>query len=472
MSLSDALRRKSLIEIEQAVERQRVAGESLQASAELEVASPEAPDVITHEAPVLPTSVEETGLDSRWLLKFLLKAIYVRGIETVVEAEEHLKLHRDVLDAVFDNAKAMRLVEIVGLLDANASVYRYLLTSEGRQWALNALEESLYVGPAPVPLHDYQAQVARQSVASERVDRESLSRALSHLVVPEDIVVQLGPALNSAGAILLYGAPGNGKTSIAEALAGCFGQTIFVPHCIMVDGQVVRIFDPAIHETCDPVDSENGVARTSDPRWVHCRRPTVITGGELTIEMLDLTFDPVSKSYEAPAHIKATGGVFIIDDFGRQRVDPRELLNRWILPLDRRIDFLTLHTGKKIQMPFDQLVIFSTNSPPAEMMDLAALRRIEYKIHIPSPTPRDYETIFRAVCEKHGLELPGEVLAYVVETFYPNAGIARSGAHPKSVVEQLLARCAFERVPPEMSLDRVRDALKNLVVDDVPTHLA
>ena len=197
----------------------------------------------------------------------------------------------------------------------------------------------------------------------------------------------------------------------------------------------------------------------------------MITGGELTIEMLDLTFDPVSKSYEAPAHIKATGGVFILDDFGRQRVDPRVLLNRWILPLDRHIDFLTLHTGKKIQMPFDQLVIFSTNSPPAEMMDLAALRRIEYKIHIPSPTPRDYESIFRAVCEKHGLELPGEVLSYVLENFYPNAGIPLSGAHPKCVVEQILARCAFECVPPEMSLARVRDALKNLVVDDVPTHL-
>jgi hypothetical protein len=408
-----------------------------------------------------PQSIEDAGLDPRWLLKFLLKALYVFGIETVAQAEERLKLPRIVLDSVFEVAKAMRLVEILGLTDSRPPLYRYSLTSEGRQWALDALEESLYSGPAPVPLADYQVQVRRQLVANERVDRETLSESLSHLILPPEIVSRLGPALSSAKAILLYGAPGNGKTSIAEALARCFQQTILVPHCVEVDGQIVKIFDPEIHE---PVEAPSG-GGLHDERWVRCRRPAVLTGGELTIEMLDLSFDPVSKCYEAPSHIKATGGIFIIDDFGRQRVRPRDLLNRWILPLERRIDFLTLHTGKKLRMPFDEVVIFSTNFPPHEIMDEAALRRIEYKLHIPSPTPADFETIFRMSCAARGLEAPSEVISYILETFYPQAGIALSGGHPRCIIEHALAQCAFEHVPPELSVGRVRDALRNLVLE-------
>ncbi len=431
------------------------------AAAEAEAPAQDAGDVSSGEGPPVPETVEDTGLAPRFLLNFLLRAVYVFGIETVEQAEQQTKLSQGILEPIFEMAKQKRLVEILGLSSERVPQYRYALTSEGRLWAQNAMEESLYTGPAPVPLRDYRAQVVKQSVANERVDQETLVSSLSHLVLPEGMICRIGPALNSGKALLLYGAPGNGKTSVADAIARCFQQTIFVPHCIEVDGQIVKIFDAAIHEVCDEGESSG-----YDPRWLRCRRPAVLTGGELTIEMLDLSFDSVSKFYEAPAHIKATGGVFIIDDFGRQRVRPRDLLNRWILPLERKIDFLTLHTGKKLRMPFDQLVVFSTNFPPHEIMDDAALRRIEYKIHIPSPQPDDYKAILRRLCEQHELELSDEVLSYVLEQFYPEAGIPLSGSHPRFLIEHVLARCAFEDVPPELSLTRVRDALQNLVVDE------
>jgi hypothetical protein len=469
MTLGRTLLERNLIEaeqLEQATQRQKITGGSFRDSVvALGLLSPEEVEAVIREVPPVPQSLEETELDPQFLLNTVLKAFYVFGIQTALQAEEHLKLPRDIVETILERAKEMRLVEILGLSDAGSSLYRHTLTSRGREWAIEALGQSQYVGPAPVPFHHYEAQLGKQSVAHERVGPEDLSAALSHLVLPRDTVQRLGPALRSGKAILLYGTPGNGKTSIAEALDGTFEQTIFVPHCIEVDGQVVKIFDPAIHERCDDAERSNGGPQDCDPRWVRCRRPTVITGGELTMEMLDLSFDPVSKIYEAPAHIKATGGIFIIDDFGRQRVSPAELLNRWILPLERRVDFLSLHTGKKLRLPFDEIVVFSTNLPPGQIMDEAMLRRIEYKLEIDAPTPADYTTILRRICEAHALAVPDEVTSYLLDVFYPETGTARSGAHPKFIVEQILARCAFEGVAPDLSLPRVRDALRNLVLD-------
>jgi predicted ATPase with chaperone activity len=410
--------------------------------------------------PAIPETVQETGLGAQFLLNFLLKAIYLFGVETIGEAEEELKLTRGVLSELLVRAREKRLVEVLGLIDSRSSDYRYALTPEGRKWALDALEQSQYAGPAPVALDEYQAQVVRQSVANERVDPAMLSDAVSHLVLPDETVARLGPALNSGKAILLYGEPGNGKTATAVALSSCFHQTILVPYCIVSDGQIVKMFDPTVHEPCE---EPGGEPAPHDRRWVRCRRPSVLTGGELTLEMLDLSVDPLTRICEAPAHIKATGGIFIIDDFGRQRVAPRDLLNRWLLPLERGIDYLTMPTGKKLKMPFDQVVVLSTNTPPLELMDRAALRRIDYKVHLSAPSRADYLNILERVCRENDLDLPGPVAEHILAR-YQHAGVPHSGSDPRFLVEHVIARSNFEHVPTQLTQEFVDDAFQNLLI--------
>lgn len=414
--------------------------------------------------PRAPGSVAETGLDPQFLLRFVLKSAYVTNLETAPALADYVKLPEAVVDEVMESAKARKLVEVLGLADARRSVYRYALTGAGRDWAIEALAQCRYSGPAPVTLEAFRTQVAAQSLAGDQVTPDSIARVLAHLVLPSGTALRLGPVANSAKALLLYGPPGNGKTSIAVAIGKAFDDAIYLPHCIEADGQIIRFFDPIVHAAL-PVDES---AHELDPRWVRCRRPVVLTGGELTIEMLDLCFDPVSNSYEAPAHLKATGGVFIADDLGRQRVRPLELINRWILPLERRIDFLTLHTGKKIELPFDQLVVFSTNSPPHELIDDAGLRRIPYKFRVPAPTPTQYEAILEQACRAQQLALPEEVVAYLVEDFYPKTGVPISAAHPKFLVEHVVERCRFQGVEPRFDLELVREAAENLMVDGEP----
>jgi hypothetical protein len=461
-------------QLEAARSRQKIAGGSLAESlVALGAVSRHELDALLAEVPAQPVVPAETGLGAQFLLHFLLKTLYVYGHETAREISATTKLHEDVVDAVLQDAKEKRLVEVLGLTPARPQVYRWALTDLGRKWAVDALEQCQYTGAAPVPLADYQVQVVKQSIANERVTPASLERSLSHLVLPPGTVARMGPAVNSGRAILLYGAPGNGKSSVAEAIGRSFTQTIFVPHAVGVDGQIIKVFDPTVHEPCaasacdagGPADAVAAVA--ADPRWVRCRRPVILTGGELTLEMLDLTFDPVSKYYEAPAHLKAIGGLFILDDFGRQRVRPQDLLNRWILPLERRVDFLTLHTGKKLQMPFDQLVIFSTNFPPKDLMDEAGLRRIPYKFHMTPPSRDEYEAIFHRVCDSRELAVPSEILSYLFHTFYPATGTPVSCAHPRFVVDHVIARCHFAGQAPVLTLELLCEALQNLVVDTV-----
>ena len=429
-------------------------------------ATPRTEDPASIPTPRAPGSVAETGLDPQFLLRFVLKSAYVMNLETAPAIAEYVKLPEAVVADVLETAKERRLVEVLGL-DPSHSLYRYALTGAGRDLAVEALRQCQYTGPAPVSLSAYRAQVAAQSVSRDRATPETMARALAHLSLPAGTIERLGPAASSARALLLYGPPGNGKTSIAVAIGKAFEQSIFLPHCIEVDGQIIRFFDPTVHVAL-PTERAGAQAPERDPRWVRCRRPVVLTGGELTIEMLDLCFDPISNSYEAPAHVKATGGVFIADDLGRQRVRPLDLINRWILPLERRIDFLTLHTGKKVELPFDQLVVFSTNTPPQELIDEAGLRRIPYKLRVPAPTPTQYEDILRAVCEAQDLALPDEVLAYLHEEFYPKTGLPRSAAHPKALVDHVVERCRFQGITPRFDLELVHEAAANLMVEGEP----
>jgi hypothetical protein len=478
MSLGDLLMGRNLLtdeQLDEAVERFKMAGGTLADSVvALGFLGREELDEILREPPLAPDTVESTGLDRQFLLNYMMRLLSVFGVETIPDASEQAKLPTGVVQELFEEAKDKRFIEIIGPSPRQPHVLRYLLTDAGRDWAAQAMRQCQYTGPAPVTLADYQVQVSKQSIGYERASAPDLTRSFSSLVLPKYVLDRLGPAVNSGKEILLYGGSGNGKTSIAEAVGRTFRQRIYLPRAIEVDGQIIKFFDPAVHEEVEPAagvgSSQGGSlfrdAREVDPRWVLCRRPVVLTAGELTLEMLDLNFDTVSKFYEAPAHIKATGGVFIIDDFGRQQVRPADILNRWILPLERRVDYLTLHTGMKLKMPFDELVVFSTNYPPEKMMDEAALRRIRYKLRIDPPNFQDYEKIFQRVCDAHSLTLFPDVLAFLIEKFYPETGLPSAAFHPKFIVEHVVARCNFEGVPPRLTVDRVKEALQNLLVSD------
>jgi predicted ATPase with chaperone activity len=287
-----------------------------------------------------------------------------------------------------------------------------------------------------------------------------------------DIVRRLGPAANSGRAVLLYGAAGNGKTTIAQALGESFQQSVYIPYCIEADGQIIKFFDPSVHvPSASAAHGENGNSHPMflphmeyDPRWVRCRRPALISGGELTLEMLDLKFDPYSKYYEAPLQMKAIGGIFIIDDFGRQRVRPHELLNRWIFPLERKLDYLTLHTGKKFELLFDQLVIFATNFPPEELMDPAQLRRVHYKLKVNAPTAEEYREIFIRICDSYGLEFTEEIMAYLLNSFYIKHKVPLAAFHPKFIAEHVIAACHYAGTPPRLARQLLADALENMVI--------
>jgi hypothetical protein len=429
-------------------------------------------EAILQEPPPVPKTIDETGLEGNFLLNSILRIMYVSALQTIPELSEQIKLTRRVVETLLEFAKKEALVEIRGPSEKSQNIMRYALTNAGKERASEALRRCEYIGPAPVPLNRYQVQVQKQTITNEIIGMEKLKNALSHLVLSEGVIRQLGPASNSGRAILIYGAAGSGKTSIAEALVTAFEQAVYVPYSIEAGGQIIKIFDPSVHIPI--LSNSNGSHGNShpmflpsleyDPRWVLCRRPCIISGGELTLEMLDLYFDVHSKYYEAPLQMKAIGGIFVIDDFGRQRVRPHELLNRWILPLERKVDYLTLHTGKKFALLFDQLVIFATNFPPEELMDPAQLRRVHYKFKINPPTADEYREIFRRICESYGLAFSEDIMAYLLNSFYIKHNVPFAGFHPKFIAEHVIAACNYLGTPPRITRQLLDESLENMVI--------
>ncbi len=475
MAVGELLVAKGIIDAEQldrVVRQQKIAGGRLGDNlVALGYISRENLEAVLQEPPAVAKSTAETGLDTNFLLNCLLRTMYISQLQTIPELSEQIKLTRAVVEELLNFGKKDALVEVRGPSEKNYNIMRYALTNAGRERASEALRRCEYIGPIPIPLETYQTQVQRQTITNEVVSIDKLKKAMSHLVLSEDIIRRLGPAANSGRAILIYGAAGNGKTSIAEALISAFEQPVYVPYAIEADGQIIKIYDPSVHVAFPAGNGANG--HTSpiflphlehDPRWVRCKRPYVISGGELTLEMLDLDFDPHSKYYEAPLQMKAIGGVFVIDDFGRQRVRPHELLNRWIFPLERKVDYLTLHTGKKFALLFDQLVIFATNFPPEELMDPAQLRRVHYKMKISPPTADEFKEIFQRICDSYGLEFSEEIIAYLLNSFYIKHKIPFAGFHPKFIAEHVIAASNYLGTEPRISRQLLADSLENMVI--------
>lgn len=414
-------------------------------------------NVYTYPAP--PKEIAETGLTQSYLISLLCKVMNDGGTMTPAEIAAVVMLPRLVCRQLIKEMTKLMLVEAQGLeSDDIKSDIRYTLTDLGRKWAVEATLVSQYIGPAPVTLRAFEQQIAKQSITNEEIHHSELDKAFEHLVIPEILKAQLGPAANSGRSMLLYGEPGNGKTSLAEALGGSFNDVVYFPHAILVGNQIIRFFDETLHEPSElPKDGP-----PLDQRWVPCHRPVVIAGGELTLDMLDLRFEPTARYYEAPMHLKALGGVFVLDDFGRQLETPQAYLNRWIVPLEKGFDILSLHTGKKFTVPFDQLVVFSSNMLPEELGDDAALRRIYFKIHVPSPTREDYFQIFKDACEEANLEWKQDVIENFFEKRYEKGGFVTSGAHPGFLIRHIIAACRYLDKPTELTEELLDLAWRNV----------
>ncbi|MEM6478474.1 MAG: ATPase [Pseudomonadota bacterium] len=420
-------------------------------------------------APPAPKRLEDMQLSMVMLRDVLLKTIFRKNLENVSQIAEAVCLPVPVVQELVDICRTQKLLEATGTLNANSgSEMGYQLTDAGKARTMDALAQSEYYGAMPVPLSVYEEQVKRQSIRNIQVTRAQLLGAMGHLVLPDDLIDHLGPAVSAGRSCLMYGPPGNGKSSISNGIRDAMGDKIYIPRAIEYAGQVITVYDPIVHTAAEAqIDDPNSLRRTGnrfDTRYVRCDRPTVITGGELSLDMLDLVYNPTARTYQAPLQLKSTGGIFIVDDLGRQEEPPQKLVNRWIVPLEESRDILALQSGEKFEVPFDTLVIFSTNFHPNEIFDKAALRRIFYKIKIDGPNQEDFLRIFALVAQKKGMPLDEEALIYLLGEKYPEIDNVYANYQPVFLIDQMISICEFEGIPYQMRPDLIDRAWSNMFV--------
>ncbi len=410
--------------------------------------------------PPEPETLEQTGLAPVQVEALALKYLLAVGAATGRQVAEQLHLPFGVLEGILRQMKLDQLV--VYAKSAPMGDYLYQLTDMGRERARRYMQECSYHGAAPVPLEDYVKSVALQSLTRERPSPEALREAFSDLLINPRMFRRLGPAIYSGRGMFLYGAPGNGKTSIAERVTKAFGTYIWIPRAIVVDGEIIRLFDPSNHDEV-PLPPSGGLIETQavDRRWVRIRRPTIVVGGELTMDNLEVTVNRVTGICEAPLQLKSNCGTLVIDDFGRQKMSIDQLLNRWIVPLEKRVDFLNLPNGKKIQVPFDQLIVFSTNLEPRDLVDEAFLRRIPYKIEVLDPTEEEFRELFRMMAQRMQVQYDEAALDYLIEKHYRQAGRSFRCCHPRDLLSQIICYCQFLGQEPRMTPELFDLAVEN-----------
>ena len=432
-------------------------------------AAPPPPD-----APPPPRTLEDTGLSAAFIEGLLLKALYAEGARAGERMAERLALPFPILDGCLLALQHRKLVGVRATEGPNRGLYVFEATSEGRQRARELLRANGYVGPAPVPRALYRAWVQRQSVRAAPLTRAQIHEGLSHMVLDEGFIDRLGPGINSGRSVFLYGEPGNGKTEVAFAVSRIMGSSVWVPYAVEAGGQIIRVHDPHVHESMEPeappeISSLLLDQRRHDRRFARVRRPSVVVGGELTLDDLELRAASEPGVFVAPPQMKANGGVFVIDDFGRQRVRPRDLLNRWMIPLDRGCDYLRLPDGDKLEIPFDVLVFFATNLDPADLVEEAFLRRIRYKIPMPDPTRAQYAEILRRVCRSRGIEYTDFAVELVFDGFYAEHRIAPRSCHPGDLVSVLCDAAHYRDVEPALTPAQVQDACRSYFLEAPPS---
>ncbi|NUQ65862.1 MAG: AAA family ATPase [Pirellulales bacterium] len=401
--------------------------------------------------PTEPKTLDQTGLPLSVIESLVLKHLAIVGTASGRGIAESICLPFRILEEVFGVLRTRQLLVHSGAAAFND--YYYMLTDQGQQRAKAFQQACAYCGPAPVPFREYVIAVEAQCISTESPTDKELAEAFADISVDEQLFDMIGPAVNSGAGMFLYGHPGNGKSTLARSITLCFGQDIWIPRVILEDTQLVKLFDPSCHR--EVVEDNSGILKGQqyDRRWVRIRRPTVAVGGELTMDNLEIRHDPVSNVSEAPLQLKSNCGCLLIDDFGRQRIEPSELLNRWIVPLEAGYDFLTLATGKKLQVPFEQLIIFSTNLEPRELVDEAFLRRIPYKIELTDPSEEEFHRLFELYAGRLGCEYRRQVVAYVLDRYYRPAGRALRRCHPRDLLKQVKNYCKYKRIAFEMRPD-------------------
>lgn len=415
-------------------------------------------------------TLEDTGLTKLAVADHVLKILYFGGDLTGSEVAERIRLpFSGVLDPVFEFLKREKMIEARGGAGGgfSESQYRYIISTKGIEKAHEALTRSQYAGPCPVPIDVYIASVKEQNKERPAVTATVLKGVMENLVVSEDMLSKVGPAVNSGRSIFLYGPPGNGKTTISERVGRMvLGQDMWIPHAVDVDGQVIQLYDSINHELSKEQDRmKYGTGMVADPRWVSIKRPMIMVGGELTLQSLDLTYDENNKFYEAPYQMKANGGMFLIDDFGRQQVRAVDLLNRWIVPLEKRVDFLTLNNGRKIEIPFNVMIVFSTNLDPKDLVDEAFLRRIRHKIEVGNPTLEQFRDIFKIMCRVMKVPYDEQGLAYLVKKWYIAKGRDLRMVHPRDILSQLMDIANYQQRPPELTPELIDQAAASYFVE-------